>query len=88
MDERVIKRLLIILSISIVAIMLIKVALTKTYSHLNDVALAKKQATEAAKTATQEQTTPTEATDIHAISGVGETVSAEMPATSGVNETR
>ena len=88
MEERVIKRLLIILAVSIIAIIVIKVMLTKTYSNLNDAVVAKKQAAEAAKAATQEQTSATEVIDTHVASGVGETITAEMPASSVEGETR
>jgi len=88
MEERLIKRLLIILAVSIIAIIVIKVMLTKTYAHLNEVALTKKQAVEAAKASTQEQTLAPEVIDTHAISGVSETITAEVPISSGVGETR
>jgi hypothetical protein len=88
MEERVIKRLLIILAVSIIAILLIKVALTNTYSNLNDAAIAKKQAAEAAKVSTQEPAPASEVIDTQPTSGVGETVTVEIPAASGVSEAR
>ena len=88
MEERVIKRLLIILAVSIIAILLIKVALTKTYSNLNDAVTAKKQAAEAAKISTQEPVPASEVIDTQPTSGVGETVKVEIPPASGVSEAR
>ena len=88
MEERVIKRLLVILAVSIIAIVVIKVMLTKTYSNLNDAVLAKKQAAEAAKASTQEQTPSAEVIDTHAASGVGETMAAELPVSSVASDTR
>lgn len=88
MEERTLKRLLIILAISIIVILLIKVALTKTYSQLNDASVAKKQAA-AAKPTTQELVPlANEPNDPAAASSIGQDTSQESPANSGVNETR
>ena len=87
MDERTIKRLLIILAISIIAIVVIKVMLTKTYTKLSDAAVAKKQAAEAAKSSTQEPPA-TETIDIPAASSAGEVTTQDSPAASAVSEAR
>jgi len=85
MDERTVKRLLIITVASIIAIVLIKVALTKTYTKLNNAATVKKQAESA-----QQQTAqpPAEIIDAPATSSVEEAPTAELPAASSVSETQ
>jgi|ERR1022692_1289726 hypothetical protein len=90
MDERFIKRLLVILAVSIIAIVLIKVALTKTYTNLNNAAAIKKQAASAQPSDPQQTPTPpaTAITDIPATSSAGETTTAELPASSSVSEVR
>jgi|GEM_PF-3806927 hypothetical protein len=89
MDESRIKRLLIILAISIIAILLIKVALTKTYSQLNNASVAKKQAAEAAKASTQEQIpAASEIAETPAALSVGEVTTQNSPPASAVSETR
>lgn len=56
MDERTQKRLLIIVAVSIALIFLIRWGLTRTYTTLNEVAAAKKQAEKPA--VTQQVPTP------------------------------
>lgn len=82
MDERTIKRLLIILASSIFAIVLIKVALIKTYTSLNKAAAVKKQTASVNSTSTQKATTPPavlEKIETPAASGVGDTITAVSP---------
>ena len=88
MEERVIKRLLIILAVGIIAIIIFKVMLTKTYSNLNDAVIAKKQAAEAAKTSAQEQMPVAEVMGTPIASGVGETLFSEMNAVSAASDAR
>jgi hypothetical protein len=88
MEERLIKRLLIIFAVSIIAIIIIKVMLTHTYANLNDAALAKKQAVEAAKASTQEQMPSPEVIDIHTASGVAEIITTEVTAASAASDAR
>jgi hypothetical protein len=90
MDERAIKRLLIMLVASIIAIWLIKVMLTKSYTNLNNAAAAKKQA-ESAKLSTPQQppaASATEIIDTPAASSVGEVTAVEISASSSLSETR
>ena len=90
MDESKLKRLLIILAVSIIAIMVIKKALTKAYTNLNNAAAIKRQAASAQPSAPQPALAPPAAatTESPASSSVVETTTAESPASSGVNETR
>ncbi|HEU0189562.1 MAG TPA: hypothetical protein VFQ97_06140 [Gallionella sp.] len=87
MDERTIKRLLIILAASIFAIVLIKVALIKTYTTLNKAADVKKQTAAVNSASTQRAATPPavlEKTETPAASGVRDTT---ISASSSVAET-
>ena len=89
MEERTIKRLLIILAASIIVIMLIKVGLTRTYTTLNKVVAEKKQA-EAARLPAPQQAPPAvaETTETPATSSYPEAAASEAPATSSVSESR
>lgn len=90
MDERAIKRLLIIFVASIIAIMLLKMVLTRTYATLSKVAVEKKQAAAKPPSPVQEPT-PSAALEIiepPAASSVEEVNTAELPASSGVSEAR
>ncbi|MBI5625753.1 MAG: hypothetical protein HY935_00890 [Nitrosomonadales bacterium] len=90
MDERTIKRLLIILAASILAVVLIKVALIKTYTTLNKAAAEKKQPAPVNSTATQQETTSPavlEKIGTPVASGVGDTTEVVSPASSSVGET-
>ena len=91
MDERAIKRLLIILAASLIAIWIFKTMLSKTIVNLNKAAVEKKQATKLP--ATQEATPPFfDATAIvpetPAASAVGAVTMMEPSAASSVSETR
>lgn len=90
MDERAIKRLLKILAASIIAVLLIKVMLTKTYTNLNNAATVKKQAESAKLSAPQQPPAPPAAaiTDAPATSSVGEATAVEVSASSSVGEAR
>lgn len=91
MDERAIKRLLIILVASIIAIVLLKLGLTKTYTTLNRAAAEKKQAAAATSSAMQPAPVPPATAEIietPATSSPGETTTADLPASSSVSETR
>lgn len=90
MDERTIKRLLVILAASILAIVLIKVALIKTFTTLNKAAAVKKQTAAVNSTATQRATTPPavlEKIETPVASGVGDTTTVASPASPSVAET-
>lgn len=93
MDERTIKRLLIIFVASIIAVFLIKVGLTKTYTALNKVAAEKKRAAAAKRSAPLQTPTPPHATAAEIIEapaepGVNEANTLESPAASSMNEAR
>jgi hypothetical protein len=77
MDERALKRLLVIVAVSIISIFVFKSMMVKTAVNLNKVAVEKKQA--AATTSAQQQ-------DTTAVSDVAATL--ESPAASGVGEGR
>ena len=86
MDERTIKRLLVIVAVSIVAIMLFKTMMSKTIINLNKVAAEKKLAAQQ-----QAITPPSDAAIIietPAVSTVGEGSTLELPAASSVSEIR
>jgi flagellar basal body-associated protein FliL len=91
MDERTIKRLLIILVASIIAIMLLKLGLTKTYTTLNKAAAEKKQ-TAAPKSSAPQQAPAAPATaeiiETPATSSVFEATASDLPGASSVDETR
>lgn len=76
MDERTIKRLLIIVVASIIAIVLLKMGLTKTYTTLNKVVAEKKQTVPAKPSVPMQEPTPPAA----------DAVIIETPATSSVTE--
>lgn len=91
-NERAIKRLLIIIIASIIAIFLFKVALTKTIAGLNKATVDKKQAAAAKLPAPQQApATPADAGAIieaPATSAVGAATTLDSPASSIENETR
>lgn len=90
MDERTIKRLLIILAASILAVVLIKVALIKTYTTLNKAAVEKKQ-TAAVNSSSPQQATISPAAlekiEMPATSGVVEATTVDSSASSSLGET-
>lgn len=90
MDERVIKRLLIIFVLSIVAIILFKMGLSETYSTLNNAGIVKKQTASTNPSAMPQPPASSVAaiTDTHAASSVGEALEIEAPAASGVSVTQ
>lgn len=93
MDERAIKRLLVIIAASIIAIMLLKAMLTNTAIKLNKAVAEKKQAVSAKLPAEQQSPTlPPAAATIETPAAVVETTKmdtpASSPAASSVNETR
>jgi hypothetical protein len=89
MDERAIKRLLVIVAVSIIAIMLFKAMMSNTIVNLNRAAAEKKHAS---PSAAQQEVTPVSDTAIivetPAASAAGEAAPLDVPAASGVNETR
>jgi len=89
MDERALKRLLVIVAISIIAIMLFKAMMSNTIVNLNRAAAEKKLA---APPAAQEEVTPVSdaviVVETPVASAVGEITPLEVPAVSGVNEAR
>lgn len=90
MDERAIKRLLIILVASLIAIALLKMGLTRTYTTLSKAAVEKKQAA-ARPPAPVQAPAPSSAAEITeppAASSVEEANTADLPASSGVSEAR
>lgn len=86
MDERAIKRLLVIVAISIIAIVLFKTMMTKTIVNLNKAAAEKKQV------AAQQAATPASDAamiiETPAASTVGEVTTLEPSPASGVSEVR
>ncbi len=91
MDERTIKRLLVILAASILAIILIKVALIKTYTTLNKAVAEKKQTPSVNLTAPQLAPTPHAAIDnigSSVTSGVGEATTEDSHASASVSKTQ
>lgn len=91
MDERTIKRLLIIIAASIFAIVLIKVALIKTYATLNKAVTEKKQTPAINLTAPQLAPTPPAAIDkigTSMTSGVGEATTEDSSTSSSVSKTQ
>ena len=89
MDERAIKRLLKIMVVSIIAIVLLKAWLTKTYTTLNQAAAEKKPAAAINPSAPQQEPTPpvaAEAIESPATSSDGETAAVDLSASSGVSE--
>jgi hypothetical protein len=92
MDERALKRLLIIVAIGIAAIFIFKSMMSKTIINLNKVAVEKKQ-TSATQPVPQPDILPTASdsvtlVDVPAASGVGEVSMLETPAASAVSDAR
>lgn len=91
MDERTLKRLLIIVAASIILIWAFKSMMLKTAVSLNKVAAEKKQAA-AATPAPQQDSTPISdvpnAIETPAASAPGEVTKLELPAASSVGEGR
>lgn len=90
MDERTIKRLLIILVVSIIAVVLLKMGLIRTYATLSKAAVEKKQAAAKPSAPVQAPTFPAAAEIIEppAASSVDQANTADLPASSGVSEAR
>jgi hypothetical protein len=89
MDERTLKRLLIMVAVSIIAIVLFKTMLVKTAVKVNKAIVEKKQATSAKPPAEQQAQTPPPAATASAV--VGTTTMdtlASSHATSSVSEAR
>lgn len=87
MDERT-KRLLKVLVFSLIVIALAKMGLTRTYDALSKAAAEKKQAASVRPSSPQPAPPAAEIIDAPAASAVGETTTAGLPATSGVDEKR
>ncbi|MFZ2163661.1 MAG: hypothetical protein WAW02_15725 [Sideroxyarcus sp.] len=88
MDERAIKRLLVILAISIIAIFLFKAMMTNTFVNLNKAAAEKQQAAAIPPAAQQEEIPVSDVAvviEAPAASSVGEAQSQEPSAQSGVS---
>jgi hypothetical protein len=89
MDERALKRLLVIVAISIIAIMLFKTMMSNTIVNLNRAAAEKKLAS---PPATQQEAMPVSdaviVVETPVASAVGEITPLEVPVVSGVNEAR
>ncbi len=88
MDERAIKRLLVILAISIIAIFLFKAMMTNSIVNLNKAAVEKKQAAVRPPAAQQEEPPVSGAAivvETSAGSSVGEVSSPEPATASGVS---
>lgn len=90
MDERALKRLLIIVAVSIIAIFLFKAMMSSTVVNLNKLAAEKKQASMIS--AQQQATTPAYDAAISietpAASAVSDVTMSEQTAASGVSEVR
>lgn len=87
MDERAIKRLLIIFLISLIAIFIVKKIISRTIIDLNRIAVEKKQSI--AKLPTMQQVTPITSdaamiSETLPVSTIGEAVPLESPAVSSV----
>ena len=87
MDERSIKRMLIIFVISLIVIFIVKKVISRTVIDLNRIAAEKKQSS--AKLPTEQQVTPitsdaTMISETPPVSTVGEAASLESPSVSGV----
>jgi hypothetical protein len=88
MDERAIKRLLVILAVSIIAIFLFKAMMTNTFVNLNKAAAEKQQAAAIPPAAQQEEIPVSDAAvviEAPAASSVGEAPIQEPSAQSGVS---
>jgi len=89
MDERTIKRLLVIVGVSLIVIVLFKTMMTKTIINLNRVAAEKNQSTTVTTGAGQAADSGTTITlETPAASPVGESTAREISATSAVIDTR
>lgn len=91
MEERTIKRLLILVAACIIAIMFFKMVLTRSYTALNKAAAEKKQAATVRPAEPQPAPTPisaVEVIDTPAAASVSEAAAANLPAASGVSETQ
>ncbi len=91
MDERAIKRLLIIFAASLIAIWVFKSMMSKTIINLNKAAAEKKQAVPQPPAGQEAATPPSDAVAIvetPAASTVGEVTTLESPVASGVSETK
>lgn len=91
MEERALKRLLIILAASIIAIVLIKIGLTKTYTALNKAAAEKKQAAAARPSTPQQAPAPpasSELPETPTASTASVAATMDSPASSSVSEAR
>ncbi len=91
MDERTLKRLLIIVAASIMIIWAFKSMMLKTAVSLNKVAAEKKQAAAATPAPQQDATPEADATNVvetPAASAPGEVATLELTAASGVGEGR
>lgn len=91
MDRRAIKRLLIIVVASLIAIALLKMGLLKTYTTLNKVAAEKKQVAASRPVSPQQAPTPPSASEIAEIPAAStaiETTTADTPASASVGEAR
>lgn len=89
MDERAIKRLLVIVALSIIGIFIFRSMMLKTVVKLNSAAAIKKQAAAPAP-APQQEATPVaeEANVIESASAPEATATLESPVASGVSEAR
>jgi hypothetical protein len=91
MDERAIKRLLVIVAMSLIAIWLFKSMMSKTIISLNKVAVEKKQAAVRLFAERQAATSASDAAmtvEEPAASAVGENAALESPAVPVTGETR
>lgn len=91
MDERTFKRLLKIVVVCIIAIVLIKIGLTKTYTTLNKAAAEKKEAVITTPSSTQLTKTlssASETIETPTASRVDEVTTLDLPAASSASGTR
>jgi len=91
MEERAIKRLLIMVAVSIVIIFVFKSVMSKTVANLNLVAAEKKQAAAKPPAEQEAETPPYDAAivpETPAALPVAEAATLEQPSASGVNEVR
>lgn len=91
MDERTFKRLLKIVVACIIAIVLIKIGLTKTYTNLNIAAAEKKKAAITTPSPVQQTKTLSSASEIietPTASTVDEVTTLDLSAASSASETR
>jgi uncharacterized protein (UPF0333 family) len=88
MDERTLKRLLIIVAASIILIWVFKSMMLKTAVSLNKVAAEKKQAAAAPQYDSTPEADVTNVIETPAASAPGEVATLELPVASGVGEGR